>query len=82
MQESKAIGTYWSVPDANSPQAVTIEEHLDFLFKFYEEQIEQRKWYGFLDYGDFMHTYDTDRHSWVRNGRVPSFFFTHVSRKS
>ncbi|CZT42757.1 uncharacterized protein RSE6_02705 [Rhynchosporium secalis] len=64
LQESKAIGTYWSIPDTKSPQAATIENHLDFLFKFYEEQVEQRKWYGFLDYGDFMHTYDTDRHSW------------------
>jgi len=64
MQESKAIGTYWSVPDTNSPQATAIEDHLDFLFKFYKEQVEQRRWYGFLDYGDFMHTYDTDRHSW------------------
>ncbi|KAH7417206.1 hypothetical protein BKA64DRAFT_292780 [Cadophora sp. MPI-SDFR-AT-0126] len=64
LQESKAIGTYWAVPDTDSPQAATIEDHLDFLFEFYEEQIEQRRWYGFLDYGDFMHTYDTDRHSW------------------
>ncbi|KAK0119068.1 hypothetical protein ONS96_012136 [Cadophora gregata f. sp. sojae] len=64
LQESKAIGTYWSLPDTDSPQAAVIEDHLDFLFKFYEEQIEQRRWYGFLDYGDFMHTYDTDRHSW------------------
>ncbi len=23
-----------------------------------------RRWYGFWDYGDIMHTYDTDRHQW------------------
>src|SRR5690606_22547620 len=25
---------------------------------------EQRRWYGFWDYGDVMHTYDADRHTW------------------
>ncbi len=44
--------------------AQTIETHLDFLNTFYQGQVEQRKWYGFWDYGDFMHTYDTDRHVW------------------
>jgi hypothetical protein len=27
-------------------------------------QIEQRRWYGFWDYGDLMHSYDVDRHVW------------------
>lgn len=64
IHESKAIGTYWALPDNTSAQATAIESHLNFLFKFYENQVEQRRWYGFLDYGDFMHTYDTDRHTW------------------
>ncbi|KAH8648738.1 hypothetical protein BGZ60DRAFT_520938 [Tricladium varicosporioides] len=64
IHESKAIGTYWGLPANSSAQATAIEGHLDFLFKFYENQVEQRRWYGFLDYGDFMHTYDTDRHTW------------------
>ncbi|KKY14071.1 putative secreted protein [Diplodia seriata] len=29
-----------------------------------EAQVEQRKWYGFWDHGDIMHTYDADRHTW------------------
>ena len=26
--------------------------------------MEQRRWYGFWDYGDVMHTYDPTRHAW------------------
>ena len=32
--------------------------------RFTEGQVEQRRWYGFWDFGDFMHTYDTPRHEW------------------
>ncbi|KAI6637839.1 hypothetical protein MCOR08_002913 [Pyricularia oryzae] len=65
---SGALGTYWSLPGrgsiGNPEAAATIEKNLDFMFKFYQEQVEQRRWYGFLDHGDFMHTYDADRHTW------------------
>jgi len=66
IKKTEAIGTYWDIPDSTSASetARTIETHLDFLNKFYQGQVEQRKWYGFWDHGDFMHTYDTDRHVW------------------
>ncbi|KAI0539551.1 hypothetical protein GGR58DRAFT_464005 [Xylaria digitata] len=66
IKQTEAIGTYWDVPNnTTATQAVqTIETHLDFLNRFYQGQVEQRKWYGFFDYGDFMHTYDSDRHVW------------------
>lgn len=65
MHETKAIGTYWAPLTKNTSEAASaIENHLDFLVKFYETEIEQRRWYGFLDYGDIMHTYDSDRHTW------------------
>ncbi|KAF6824286.1 hypothetical protein CMUS01_10321 [Colletotrichum musicola] len=66
LAETKAIGNYWAPPAASSgsAQAAAIEEHLDFLFRFYESQIEQRRWYGFWDHGDFIHAYDPDRHQW------------------
>lgn len=64
ISSSKAIGSYWAVPDASTPVKAEIESNLDFLVKFYQEEIDQRRWYGFLDFGDFMHTYDGDRHVW------------------
>ncbi|KAI0198575.1 hypothetical protein F4808DRAFT_435690 [Astrocystis sublimbata] len=66
IKNTEAIGTYWGVPNNTTASSAeqTIEEHLDFLNKFYQGQVEQRRWYGFWDYGDFMHTYDTDRHAW------------------
>ncbi|KAI1372407.1 hypothetical protein F4677DRAFT_449525 [Hypoxylon crocopeplum] len=65
IQQTKAVGSYWAtIPDNSSEAARTIETHLDFLIKYYEGQITQRRWYGFWDHGDIMHTYDTDRHTW------------------
>ncbi|KAI0409810.1 hypothetical protein F4802DRAFT_542172 [Xylaria palmicola] len=65
IKETEAAGTYWDLPSKpSSAAAQEIETHLDFLNKFYQGQVEQRKWYGFWDYGDFMHTYDGDRHTW------------------
>ncbi|WP_416222080.1 Tat pathway signal sequence domain protein [Sphingomonas sanguinis] len=31
---------------------------------FYIGQVDQRRWYGFWNYGDVMHSYDDDRHVW------------------
>ncbi|KAI0380240.1 hypothetical protein F5Y04DRAFT_257770 [Hypomontagnella monticulosa] len=65
IQQTEAIGSYWAtIPDNSSAAAQTIETHLDFLIKYYEGQIAQRRWYGFWDHGDIMHTYDVDRHTW------------------
>ncbi|QAY76275.1 twin-arginine translocation signal domain-containing protein [Sphingosinicella sp. BN140058] len=54
----------WSLPDRTTPAKSAIEEQNDFLLRFYREQVEQRRWYGFWNYGDVMHTYDADRHVW------------------
>ncbi|KAI5859529.1 hypothetical protein GGS23DRAFT_311986 [Durotheca rogersii] len=67
IQQTKAIGTYWATPESSNTSSETaraIEAHLDFLIDFSKSQIEQRRWYGFWDYGDIMHTYDVDRHTW------------------
>ena len=64
IKETKALGTYWDLPDESNEQGATIEKNLDFLNKYYQGQIEDRRWYGFLHFGDFMHTYDVDRHTW------------------
>lgn len=54
----------WSLPDRSTPAKRAIEAQNDFLPRFYREQVEQRRWYGFWHYGDVMHTYDADRHVW------------------
>jgi len=54
----------WSLPDRSHPVKARIEDQLDYLVALYRGQIEQRRWYGFWDYGDVMHSYDADRHEW------------------
>lgn len=54
----------YSEPDRSTPAKAKIEDHLDFLFTYYKDQVETRRWYGFWDYGDIMHTYDSARHVW------------------
>ncbi|KAK3304149.1 uncharacterized protein B0T15DRAFT_535651 [Chaetomium strumarium] len=72
IRSSAALGTYWDLPLSSSNSNTTttgrahtkIEAHLSLLATFYQTQTAQRRWYGFLDYGDIMHTYDADRHTW------------------
>lgn len=54
----------WAVPDRTRRAAAAIEDLLDELFAFYVGQQEDRRWYGFWDFGDVMHSYDPDRHQW------------------
>ncbi|GAA4671936.1 hypothetical protein [Phytohabitans rumicis] len=60
LREANVFGS-WSLPD---PRHQDIEDRLDLLFDYYLRQREQRRWYGFWDYGDVMHSYDPDRHTW------------------
>lgn len=61
--ETKALGI-WSLPDRSTSVKAIIEDQLDELLSFYQKEVEQRRWYGFWDFGDFMHSYDTVRHTW------------------
>ncbi|MFH0178841.1 Tat pathway signal sequence domain protein [Streptomyces cacaoi] len=54
----------WAPVDRSSRARAVIEDRLDDLFAYYRDQREDRRWYGFLDYGDVQHTYDNDRHVW------------------
>ncbi|MBI5257819.1 MAG: Tat pathway signal sequence domain protein [Burkholderiales bacterium] len=58
------FGRLWSLPDRSSPARAALEDRLDFLFDFYRQEAEQRRWTGFWDHGDIRHTYDADRHEW------------------
>ncbi len=54
----------WGLPDRSSNTLKKIEDRLDWSIRYYHDQVEQRHWYGFWDYGDVMHTYDAERHVW------------------
>lgn len=59
----KAFGE-WSLINRENPFANWMEDELDKIFDFYKNEVEQREWYGLFNYGDFMHTYDSQRHCW------------------
>ncbi|WP_425582379.1 Tat pathway signal sequence domain protein [Streptomyces synnematoformans] len=54
----------WTPVDRSTPAKAELEDKLDAMHRFHREQVDQRSWYGFWDYGDIMHTYDPDRHVW------------------
>jgi len=57
-------GAIWNLPDRSTPAKQRIEEMLDSHVGYYLQQVGQRCWYGFWNYGDVMHTYDSARHVW------------------
>jgi hypothetical protein len=54
----------WSLPDRSTPGKRALEEQLDTVFALYRNEVEQRHWYGFWNYGDVMHQHDGPRHEW------------------
>ncbi|MEE1617691.1 exo-rhamnogalacturonan lyase family protein [Brachybacterium sp. J153] len=62
----RAAGVFgiWAPVDRSTPQRAHLEDRLLFLREHYLREVEQRRWYGFWDHGDVMHTYDRDRHTW------------------
>ena len=54
----------WSLPARDTQMERWLEEQLDRAFSFYQQEVEQRGWYGLYNYGDVMHTYDAARHCW------------------
>ena len=63
IHSTKVFGI-WSLPDRSVPARAALEDRLDAAFAHYHEEVEQRHWYGFWNFGDVMHTYDGPRHSW------------------
>ncbi len=54
----------WSLPDRSNAKRARVEDRLEDYIDYYVKAAEQHRWYGFWNYGDFMHTYDTVRHTW------------------
>jgi hypothetical protein len=63
LHDARAFGI-WSLSDRSTPFKKTIEDGLDETLAYYQKAVEQHRWYGFWDFGDFMHSYDADRHVW------------------
>ncbi len=54
----------WSLPDQSNPRRAKVEERLEDYLNYYVKAVDDHRWYGFWNYGDFMHTYDSVRHTW------------------
>jgi hypothetical protein len=69
LYEKRAFGL-WSLPrpgiqgDKDTRSVGDVEQRLNLYIDIYQRAIEQHKWYGFWNYGDLMHAYDPERHSW------------------
>jgi len=61
---STGVFGVWSLPDRSTPFKKSIEEGLDSVLAYYERQVDDRSWYGFWQFGDFMHSYSVPRHVW------------------
>ena len=54
----------WSVRDTSTPFKAAVESGLEATLNLYINQVDQRNWYGFWNYGDVMHSFDRERHVW------------------
>lgn len=61
--QSNATGK-WSMVDKSTMSKAKLESMLTTFIQFYKNEIKQREWYGFWNYGDIMHSYDETRHQW------------------
>jgi hypothetical protein len=61
---STGVFGVWSLPDRSTPFKRSLEDGLDSVLAFYERQVDDRSWYGFWQFGDFMHSYSAPRHVW------------------
>ena len=59
LHSRRAFGI-WSLPT----QHREVEQRLDEYISIYQRETERCKWYGFWNYGDFMHAYDPERQEW------------------
>ncbi|BAP45385.1 putative uncharacterized protein [Pseudomonas sp. StFLB209] len=64
LHAAQVFGPGWAPAGKGGAREQQLESQLGWYFDFYKNEVEQRKWYGFWDYGDVMHTYDEHRHVW------------------
>jgi hypothetical protein len=61
---STGVFGVWSLPDRSTAFKKSIEDGLDSVLDYYQRQVDYRSWYGFWQYGDFIHSYSAARHVW------------------
>ena len=61
---STGVFGVWSLPDRSTPLKTAVEDRLDALLAYYQQQVDERYWYGFWYYGDFIHSYNRAAHTW------------------
>jgi hypothetical protein len=64
MSTCAVFGGLWAPVDRTTASKRQVEDKLDWFFDYYVKQQDQRRWYGYWNYGDVMHSYDADRHEW------------------
>jgi hypothetical protein len=61
---STGVFGVWSVADRSTPLKAAVEDKLESVLSFYQQQQEERHWYGFWQFGDFIHSYNNAGHVW------------------
>lgn len=65
LHDKEAFGV-WSLRKWSANKLVNeVEEQLDKWIDTYKKAVKESHWYGFWNYGDFMHAYDTNRGEWL-----------------
>nr|WP_269106548.1 Tat pathway signal sequence domain protein [Massilia sp. TS11] len=63
LHAAKVFGV-WSPVDRSTPGRKNIEDKLDSILAYYQQQVDERRWYGFWHFGDFIHSYNFAGHTW------------------
>jgi hypothetical protein len=61
---STGVFGVWSLPDRSTPLKKAVEDKLDSVLAFYQQQVDERHWYGFWTFGDYIHSYNHAQHVW------------------
>jgi hypothetical protein len=61
---STGVFGVWSLPDPSTAFKKSVEDSLNSVLAYYQRQVDDRSWYGFWQYGDFIHSYSAPRHVW------------------
>ncbi|GAB3453599.1 Tat pathway signal sequence domain protein [Massilia terrae] len=63
IHSAKVFGV-WDPVNRSTPARAAVEDKLDSVLSFYKQQQDDRHWYGFWTYGDYIHSYNFRRHVW------------------